>query len=424
MDQQMTTFLGGCRVLDLTDETGHLCGKLLGDLGADVIKIEPPGGDPGRCTGPFYKDIPHPEKSLSWFFTALNKRSITLNLETVDGREIFKRLAKTAHFVIESFPPGYMEQLGLGYADLEATNPSLVMTSITAFGGAGPYARYRATDLVGVAMGGMVRLYGELDRPPNRISSPQFYYLGSIHGALGSMMAHYHREMTGEGQHVDVSCQQAVVLTLMIAAEIWDILKVNYRGMGPGAMSPRPSPPGPLYGRLMWPCKDGHVLCLLGGGGQLGMVKSSSALVKMASAEGYALELRDYDWSTYDASKITQEERDHLEALLGEYIRTKTKAELLDAAVQKEILIIPVTDAKDVTESDQLAARQFWVTVAHSELGDAITYPGWPVKWTGLPPYRPQRRAPLIGEHNREIYEAELGITSQQLAFLAARGAI
>jgi len=423
MNQESTSFLGGYRVLDLTDEKGHFCGRLLGDLGADVIKIESQGGDAGRNNGPFYKDIPHPEKSLNWFFTNLNKRGVTLDIETPDGRELFKRLVKTAHFVIESFKPGYMDSLGLGYEELEKLNPGIIMTSITSFGQTGPYAQYKATYLVGVSMGGMTRLYGELDRPPNRISAPQFYFLGSLHGALGSMTAHYHRELTGEGQYVDVSCQQAVLLSLMVATEIWDLLKVNYRGTGPGGFAPRPTPPGPLFGRAMRQCKDGHVLFGLGGGAQAGRVKSSTEFVKMANAEGYMLEFKDYDWATYDAASITQEERNRMDDSSDTYVITKTKEELFQAALEKEILLIPCSDAKDVVESPQLAAREFWVKVAHPELDDDIAYPGWPVKWTELPPYSPQRRAPLIGEHNQEVYE-EMGLSSEQLVFMKTRGII
>ncbi len=423
MSQEPTSFLEGYRVIDLTEETGHLCGRLLGDMGADVIKIEPPEGDAGRNSGPFYQDIPHPERSLNWFFTNLNKRGITLDIETLDGRELFKKMVKTGHFVIESFEPGYMDSLGLGHEELEKLNPGIVMTSITPFGQKGPYAQYKATDLVGVSMGGMTRLYGELDRPPNRISAPQFYFLGSIHGALGSMMAHYHRELSGEGQYVDVSCQQAVVLSLMIAAEIWDLLKFNYRGMGPGFISPRPTPPGPLFGRIMWPCKDGHVLFILGGGAQAGVVKSSAEFTKLANAEGYMSELKDLDWATYDAATITQEERNHHDALTDEFIKTKTKDELFQAAVEKEILLIPCSDTKDVVESPQLEAREFWAKVPHPELDDVVTYPGWPVKWTEMPPYSPQRRAPLIGEHNQEVY-GELGLSTEQLVLMKTRGII
>ncbi|MCJ7807669.1 MAG: CoA transferase, partial [Dehalococcoidia bacterium] len=124
------SLLGGYRVVDLTDEKGHLCGKVLGDFGADVIKVEKPGGDSSRNIGPFYKDIPHPEKSLFWFSTNTSKRGITLNIETVDGREILKRLVETADFVVESFQPGYMDDLGLGYSELKKAKPGIIMTSI------------------------------------------------------------------------------------------------------------------------------------------------------------------------------------------------------------------------------------------------------------------------------------------------------
>ena len=410
--------------MDLTDEKGLLCGKLLGDIGADVIKIEPPGGDAARNIGPFYKDIPHPEKSLFWFFTNLNKRGITLDIETPDGKEIFERLVRSADFVIESFEPGYMESLGLGYEELEKINPRIIMTSITPFGQSGPYAYYKTTDLVGVAMGGLVRIFGELDRPPNRITAPQFYFLGGLHGYMGSMVAHYHRELTGEGQHVDVSCQQAVVMSLAPAAEVWDMMKFKWRGLGGVVPYPRPEPHGLLFLHLMYRCKDGHVLAPLVGGAQAGMVKSTRAVVEMANREGMMLELKDYDWTAHDTSTIAGEKFNRLQELWQEYLLTKTKAEILQWAAEKEVMILPGSDAKDVLESPQLAAREFWVKVAHPELGQAITYPGWPIKMSGLPPYQPQRRAPLIGEHNNEIYHDELGLSKEQLVILKAHDII
>lgn len=411
-------------MLDLTDEKGVLCAKILGDLGADVIKVEPPQGDPARDIGPFHHDIPHPEKSLFWFYTNINKRGITLNIETTDGRELFNRLVKTADFIIESFEPGYMDSLGLGYSELERINPRLIMTSITPFGQSGPYAHYKVTDLVGVAMGGMVRLFGEFDRQPNRISAPQFYFFGGLHAAVGSMVALYYRELTGEGQHVDVSCQQAVVLALMLAVEIWDIMKLSYRGTGPVFVSPRPMPAGLLFVRSVFPCKDGHVLLYLQGGAQVGMAKSSATLVKMANEEGMALELKDYDWSQYDGASISQEERSNLENPIADFLLTKTKAELLNASLERGILIMPVNTIKDAVEGEQLKARDFWVEVEHPELGETITYPGFPIKWTELPPYRPRRPAPLLGEHNPEVYERELGLSRQELVLLRNRGII
>ena len=165
---EQESLLGGYRVLDLTDEKGHLCGKVLGDFGADVIKIERPGGDRARNRGPFYQNIADPEKSLSWFSFNTSKRGITLDIESLDGREIFKQLVRTADIVIESFEPGYLDGLGLGYADMEKIKPDIILTSITPFGQTGPHAHYKVTDLVGVAMGGIVRILGDLHGVPHK----------------------------------------------------------------------------------------------------------------------------------------------------------------------------------------------------------------------------------------------------------------
>ena len=422
MDSSNDVLLEGCRVLDLTDEKGSLCSKLLAELGADVIKVEPPGGDPARSIGPFYRDIPHPEKSLFWFFTNLHKRGITLNIELPEGRDIFKKLIESSDFVVESFEPGYMESLGLGYPEMERINPRIIMTSITPFGQTGPYAHYKTTDIVGVSMGGMVYISGEIDRQPNRISAPQFYYVGGLHGAAGSMVAHYHRELTGEGQHVDVSCQQAVVLSLMVVVEIWDMLKFNYRGMGPNYAGARPGA-GPLFSRVIYPCKDGHVFALITGAAQAGMVASSKALAEMANREGMAEELRDYPWQTIDAATITQEELDRIIEPIRVFLETKTKEELFSEALERGILLAPITTMKDVAESPQLADRGFWQEIEHPELGETITYPGYPIK-TSEKLHQIKRRAPLIGEHNRDIYESEMGYSQKRMTRLKTGGVI
>ena len=155
------------RILDLTDEKGLLCAKLLGDLGADVIKIERPGGDPARNVGPFYHDEPDPEKSLFWFAFNTSKRGIILDIETAEGQGAFKRLVASADFVIESFPPGYMDKLGLGYLALEKINPGIILVSITPFGQTGPYRDYKTSDIVAWAMGGQMYSWGDADRPPH-----------------------------------------------------------------------------------------------------------------------------------------------------------------------------------------------------------------------------------------------------------------
>ena len=418
------SLLEGCRVLDLTDEKGHLCGKVLGDFGADVIKVEKPGGDASRNTGPFFDDIPDPEKSLSWFASNTSKRGITLNIESPEGKDVFTRLVESADIVVESFEPGYMNSIGLGYADLRAVKPDIIMTSITPFGQEGPYAHYQATDLVGVSMGGLTRLLGELGRPPVRMSSdPQAYFHAGLQGATGSMMAFYHREITGEGQHVDVSMQAAVVLALMHAPEIQELMKVNVIGTGQFFVTVRPEPRGALFTRLIMPCKDGYVFCTFGGGAFGRQVQSSKALIEWANEEGMLLDLKDIDLSKFDASTITQEDQDRQYGLVNDFLKTKTKAELYEEAVKRGIMLAPCNNIEDIMKNAQLEARGFWEKVEHPELGQTITYPGAPVKMDQTT-WKINRRAPLIGEHNREVYVKELGLTQEDMAALKSNGAI
>ncbi len=421
---QHPALLEGMRVLDLTDETGLLCGKTLGDYGADVIKIERPGGDRARNIGPFYKDIPDPEKSLFWFFTNTSKRGITLNIEVADGQDLLRRLVQKADVIVESFEPGCMDCFGLGYEDLKAVKPDIVYTSITPFGQTGPYAHYQATDLVGAAMGGLARILGEFGRPPVRLGpEPQSCFQAGLQGALGSMMAYYHKEMTGQGQYVDVSMQDSVELTLMNAVEIFDLLKANLVGMGQFFVTVRPDL-GPLFSRTIVPCKDGFVTFMFGGGAFAGGSQSSRAAVEWANTEGYALDLADFDFLTmWDGSTITQQESDARNASIDEFLLTKTKAELYEAAVEKGLLLAPCNTVEDVINSPQLEARRFWAKVKHPELGETLTYPGAPVKMKQAP-WRISRRAPLIGEHNLEVYEKELGLSREDLALLKANGVI
>ncbi len=410
------TLLGSYRVLDLTDEKGYFCGKILGDLGADVIKIEKPGGDSGRNIGPFYKDIIDPQKSLYWMYFNISKRGITLDIETTEGQEIFQKLAKTADFVIESFNPGYMDGLGLGYDDLSDINPRMIMTSITPFGQTGPYKDFKSSDIVVWAMGSSMALTGKADRPV-RVGAPQGNILGGLHAAAGSMLANYHRELTGEGQHVDVSAQEACISTWVPGVEIWHLLKqIPPRAEVAGAFG-RPEPYGIIKTRYIWPCKDGYICMHLLGGANVGQAKSSTALTKWAISEGMALELKDYDWSKYDGSKITQEERERLENMMIPFLLTKTKKELHEAAREKGILLLPSSDVKDVFESPQLAARQFWIEMDHPELGDTVTYPGASLQLSECP-LQISRRAPIIGEHNDDVYEKELGFTKEKIAIL------
>ncbi len=409
------SLLGAFRVLDLTDEKGLFCGKILADLGADVIKIEAPGGDRTRQIGPYYGDEADPEKSLYWFYTNLNKRGITLDLEKNEGREIFKQLVRTADFVIESFDPGYMVGLGLGYENLEKINLRIIMTSITPYGQTGPQKDFRHSDICGWAMGGMMNLCGDPDRAPVW-TAHQAEFHGGLQGALGSMVAYFYREMTGEGQHVDVSIQQAIMLTLTIAAEYWDILEINISRSGSAIPLARRGLP-PLLMPQISHCKDGYVVLTVMVGASPVNRLSNAALVNLMDQDGMAEGLKDIDIGALSASTISQEEYDDIMKPIQKWLLTKTKAELYEAAIQHSILMAPVNNVRDILEDPHLQAREYWAKVMHPELNDQISYPGAPVKLSACP-WNVRRRPPLIGEHNEEIYGGELGLTPAQMETL------
>ena len=399
------------RVLDFTDQGGLLCGKILADLGADVIQVEPPGGSSARKTGPFYNDDVHPEKSLFWWALAANKRGITLNLETLDGRGLFRSLVQDAHFVIESFPPGYLEGLGLGYTDLEQINPSLVMVSITPFGQSGPYAHYKAPDLVGTALGGFIYLTGDDDRPPVRVSFPHFYLHGAAAGAAGAMLAHTHRALTGKGQHVDVSCQQAVAKSLAHAPQSWDLEKVIIQGMGVYRQTS-----GETLVRINWRCKDGYLNYMLQGGS---VARSTRALLAWMDEEGMGDQaLDEVNWEDLGYGQVQAEVMAKAAPPLERFFLSHTKEELSNGSIERRILLFPVASPKDLLEHEQLKAREFFTPLHHPDLEDTVTYPGAFVKTIGENRVGLRRRPPLIGEHNLEIYQEELGLTSQAVASL------
>jgi crotonobetainyl-CoA:carnitine CoA-transferase CaiB-like acyl-CoA transferase len=405
----MASLLESFRVLDLTDHKGFFCGKILADLGADVIKVEKPGGDPARRIGPFYKNIEDPEKSLNWFAYNLNKRSITLDIEDTDGKALFKKLAKNSDFVIESYATGYMDEVGLGYLDLSAVNPRLIMTSITAFGQTGPYKDYKGSDIVGMAMGGLAYITGKAEESPVRLSFPQSYLLASAEAAASTMIAHYHRETTGQGQHVDVSIQASVAGKLANAIPTWELNHTLLKREG-SFMFGRGAK---LRMRLLWRCKDGYVTFALMGG-KLG-AKSNEVVARWIIDEGLAPEFfQKIDWRSLDIANQTQEEQDRLEEVVGRFFAKYTKAELYRRANQEGVLLCPQSSFTDIVENGQLQARDFWVKVEHPELGETITYPGPFLKASSTPLVRKQR-APLIGEHNEEVYKGELGLSGEEM---------
>ena len=399
--------LEGIRVLDLAGPIGVYSCKLLADLGADVIKVERPGGDPMRLRGPFYHDEVHPEKSLYHFFFNTSKRSVTLNLECADGGEAFKRLVRTAAIVVETYAPGYLERLGLGYNELRAINPGLIMTSITPFGQTGPYRDYKSSDLVGSALGGLTNLVGDPGERPAWALSEVAYHQVSVNASTATLIALYHRDSTGEGQYIDVSMHEAVSMLQSHAVQAWEVLgdlKTRTGRMRVGA------------GSGLYRCKDGYVTTTLRGGPPL------QFLCEWLDEEGIEHDFWDEQWGDM-LFRRQPENIAHMEEILEPFFLKYTKRELAEKGQGGHLSIMPIYDPKEVTEDPHLNARNFFVDVEHPELGDTLTYTGAPYGLSETP-WRIRRRAPLIGEHNQEIYQGELGYSKEQLALLKASGAI
>ena len=399
--------LGPYRVLDLTEGGVNWCGKLLADLGADVIKVEPPGGSPTRMRGPFYRGQRDPERSLFWFAYCVNKRGVTLDLESAEGRRAFERLADTADVLLESFAPGHMDGLGLGYDALRERNPGLIYTSVTPFGPDGPHAHYKATDIVVWSMGGMQYASGDDDRPPVRITFPQAEFHAGAQAAAATLAALWHRQNNGgHGQRADVSNQVAIMWTLMNISTLPMLHKTNMERAGAYRRLPRVDGP-PLKLRAVHECKDGFVTTMISGGR-----RARSSMIPLTSwmeEEGVCPEfMRGRDWLTWEMDELIasgDEGVREVEAVyqaLDDFILTKTKAELYDRALKHRFLLAPCNTPKDISEDPQLRSREFWHTLHHPELDESLTYLG-PYLKLGESPLTVRRPAPLIGEHNAEI---------------------
>jgi crotonobetainyl-CoA:carnitine CoA-transferase CaiB-like acyl-CoA transferase len=410
------------RVLDLTDEKGFICGKALGDLGADVIKIEKPGGDPSRSRGPFYHDIPDPEKSLYWFAFNANKRGITLDIEKADGREIFKELVKKADVVVESFHPGYMDKIGLGYSVLSQINPGIVMTSISGFGQEGPYRDYKDHDIAVWAMSGFMYVAGEPDRPPLTPSYPHGHLVGAMNGAVGTMVALYHRRLTGRGQQVDASSHQGLCFAISVETKVpWAMNRVAPSRQGRDRVSVF-AKDGDMMVPLLWECKDGSLAFTMWFGPA--WIDSNKYLLEWIKSDGIDPGvLGRWDWETEDWSHHTLEEAEEVIEILKKFFRKHTKMELLEVALQKRIMLTPLLTPKEQLEFPQLVERDFFTEVEHPELGTKIIYPGAFMK-PGAKSCGIRFRAPLIGEHNDEVYKKEMGMSTEELVALKQRQVI
>jgi crotonobetainyl-CoA:carnitine CoA-transferase CaiB-like acyl-CoA transferase len=412
--------LGGCRVLDLTTERGLLCGQILGDLGADVIKVEPPGGSPVRAVGPFFKDAPGLERSVHWWAYNRNKRAITLNLETVKGREILQLLAAKADFLLESENPGAMAQRGLGYEDLRARNPGLVYVSITPFGPDGPKASYADSDLIIMAAGGVLVLYGDEDRPPIRMSVPQAYLHACADAAAAALIAFYERLSSGEGQQVDVAAQESIGLAAQSTPLAAPIHGGGTTRMAGGAKM------GAIRVPLVWPARDGQVSCVFLFGPALGVF--ARRLIDYMYAHGACdRAMHETDWIAYGDllvnGTVAMEEYERIKGVVAAFLAGHTKAELFEIARANNLLIAPLATINDVLENPQFIAREYWQQLIHPEVSTPLRYPG-PFARFGATPITFRRRPPRVGEHNREVLMDELGLGESEFAELARRGII
>jgi benzylsuccinate CoA-transferase BbsE subunit len=395
--------LSDLRVLDLSDLKGALCAKLLGDMGADVIKIEPPGGDAMRTIGPFLDGTPHRDRSLLFWFYNTSKRGIILDVHQPAGQEIFRQLAARVDVIVESFAPGTLASLGLGYEDLKRLNPKLVLTSISPFGQTGPYRDYHSSDTVAEALGGMIYTNGAPDEPPLCALGLQAYHSASFFAAIGTMSALWTRDTLGEGQWVDVSIQEAA------AAAVEHVAPFYHQGLGVQTRQ----------GSLHWSryfrvarCRDGYVVhCTLG---------DWTSLVEWVKGDGKAQDLGEPRW---EDQVYRREHAEHLFDVLDEWATEYSVAELMEGAQLRRIPYAMVRPLEALAEDPQLNARGFFSTVEHPELGRAFRYPGGPFFFTAAP-WRISRRPPLLGEHNQEVYRQELGMSESQVMELASAGVI
>jgi len=329
------------RVLDVSNRIGWLAGRLLADLGADVIRVEAPGVS---------------IDSADWQAYHVNKRLLRLDLGTVEGRCTFDQLIAKADILIESSQLGEANARYFEWTRLKKVNPRLVQVSVTPFGREGPRAGWLASDLELMAAGGAMSLAGEPDGPPTRVTVPQSYGWAGGQAAVGAVTAIVHRTATGLGQRVDVSAQSAVILASSHAAAFWDMNGTNPTRCG--AYLTGRSIKGARY-RAFWPCSDGYLNFIVYGG-PAGR-RTNSQLVEWMRERKAALGALDgTDWKRFDPKLATQEQVDELEQPIAEFFLTLTKREFLEEASRREMLGYPVSTIADIAHDPQLAARDFW----------------------------------------------------------------
>jgi benzylsuccinate CoA-transferase BbsE subunit len=398
--------LDGLRVLDLADASGYLCGRTLADLGADVVKVEPPGGEPGRWEPPFADDLPGIDRSLAWLAGNSNKRGIVCDLDSPSGRDIFERLSAVADVIVESCQPG----TGINYEAVRVTNCGVIYTTITPFGCDGPLAAVPAGDLEITASSGSLWLAGEPGSTPVRSTLPQTADWAGMYAAMGTLMAILARDCRGgEGQHVDVSAQASMVTAISHAPIFWDLLGEEQHRSGP-YLAGR-SVTGAKF-RNIWPCRDGYVTFALYGGpaGRDSSRELVAWIDEMSQPGGAPAALKAVDWQTFDPTRATQTEVDALEAEIAPFIGNVTKDEFFARFVERNMLGYKVSTVEDILTDPQLEARAFWHEVqAPWAAEQTLRFPGSFGLFDGHRPV-PRRLAPAVGEHTDEVLCEWLGV--------------
>ena len=379
----------GLKVLDLSEDiAGSFCARLLADYGADVLKLEPPEGASLRRMGPFFQDDPHPDKSLFFLVMNLNKKGATLNLQTAVGRDILRRLAARVDVIIESYKPGYLESLGLGYDALRQINPALVMTSITPFGQEGPYSHYQGEEIVNYAMGMIMSISGVQGREPLKHGGFQAQYEGGLNGAASTAMALFHQENTGQGQHIDVSITECVASTMMATQTMYPFVGgTQHRRRAQGGMFSHPMP-----------CSDGWIIVQTGGG-----ITWEGLAEFFQAPEMLKPELADPAQRPHNSEE--------LDRVVLNAIKDRGKWELFPKAAEQRILFGLVQTPGELADCPQLESRDFYREVHHPVIGD-IKVPAVLFNYS-VCPYQVRCASPTLGQHNREIYVEGLGYSQE-----------
>lgn len=395
------------RILDLTGPEGVFCGKLLADYGAEVIKVEPPSGDSTRQRPPFIGDDPSSEQSSYFLFYNTNKKSVTVDLEKPEGRDLFKKLIVSADVLIESFPVGYLKSLGLDFDSIQPGNPGLIMASITPFGQTGPWKDYKSTDLIALAASGFMQITGDPDGPPLRQGNEQSHFPGSQHAATAIMGALFYRDMQGgSGQYIDVSMQEAMITYYTDAHPALAWMQRGENVTRVGTNSTLVIPLG------AYPSKDGWISA-----GIITPREWENLSQWMYEVTGNEEILNDdYKGGNQDRAPFN----DIITALVIDFTTRFTSDELFHQGQERNLVFIPVNAVSDLLNDPQLDSSNFWFDLEHSEVG-TLKYPLGVFDSEEVSPLT--KSAPHLGQDNEAIF-SELGLSESELATLRNQGAI